>query len=226
MSQNVIYTDGGCLENGKYDKKTKESLATGGFGIYLFKSCFGDKIKINCKGETMKINLNDVEEIFDPTNIRMEGLAIFATMFLYAEQFIFKKNIECPVEHLNKYFLKQAHPLKLMYSENELNQHNDTIIQSFDIITDSKFWIDVVHKYMPGWIRKNQLLTKSRKNADLILILYYYLTLFEQNKVKVNFTHVYSHQKGKRSQHADGNDIADALATSALKNSDTLFHLM
>lgn len=217
MSQNIIYTDGGCSRNGFKD-------SSGGFGIYLHETCFGNKIKINCKGETMKLNLNGSNETFYVTNIRMEGLAIIATMFLYAEQFVFKKNIECPVEHLNKYFLKQAQPLKLNYSENELNQHGDTTIQSFEIITDSKFWMDVVHKYMPEWIRKNQLLTKTRKNSDLILILYYYTTLFEQNKVKVNFTHVYSHQKGKRSAHADGNDIADVLATSAVRNKDTLFH--
>ncbi len=212
--QNIIYTDGACSKNGSVD-------ATGGFGIYLFKSDFGNNIKIQCKGSSMKLNLNGEDRTFNITNIRMEGLAIIATMFLYAEKFVYKKNIADPVEHLNCFFLKQTTPLKLSYSENELNQRNDTECQSFEIVTDSKFWMQVIEQWLPGWVRKGILMQKA--NPDLLLILYHLITLFEQNKIKVKFTHVRSHQKGKRSHHADGNDIADILATRSTRNKDTQF---
>lgn len=215
MNQNIIYTDGACSKNGRPD-------ATGGFGIYLYASCFGDKLKINCKGSTMKLNLDGVDQTFPITNIRMEGLAIIATMFLYAEKFVYQKNIVSPTDHLNQYFLKQEHSLKLNYSENELNQYKSSECQSFEIVTDSKFWMQVIETWLPGWVRKGILPQKA--NPDLLLILYYLITLFEQNKVKVNFTHVRSHQKGKRSHHADGNDVADVLATSSVRNKDTRFH--
>jgi len=216
MSQNIIYTDGACSKNG-----TK--TATGGFGIYIQKSCIGDEIKINCKGEIMKLNLNGTDDTFYITNIRMEGLAIIATMFLFAEKFAFGKNIPDPIKHLNQHFLKQNIAFKLNYSDNELDQKINTECKSFEIVTDSQFWMNVIQNWMPSWVRKGILTQK--KNPDLLLIMYYFSTLFEQNKVKLLFTHVRSHQKGKRSHHADGNDIADVLATSSVQHKDTQFHL-
>lgn len=214
MSNNLIYTDGACMKNGK-------STATGGFGVYLKYSCFGNDIKINRKGETMHMNFNGTEETFYITNIRMEGLAIAATMFLYAEQFVFGKSIINPIEHLNANFLKQERPLQLTYELNELNQNISSQCQTFEIVTDSLFWMNVIQKWMPSWARKGILMQK--KNPDILLLLHYYSTLFEQNKIKMVLTHVRSHQKGKRTAHADGNDIADVLATSAANNRDTRF---
>ena len=91
------------------------------------------------------------------------------------------------------------------------------------IVTDSKFWMDVIQKWMAGWVRKNQLLEK--KNPDLLLWLYYFLTLMDHNNMKLELIHVRSHQKGARTEHADDNDIADLLATSAAALPDTDFHL-
>lgn len=217
MSDNLIYTDGACSKNGTPG-------ATGGFGIYLKHSCFGEDIKINCKGETMHINFNGTEDTFYITNIRMEGLAIAATMFLYAEQFAFGKSITNPVDYLNNHFLKQERPLQLTYELNELNQNISSQCQTFEIVTDSLFWMNVIEKWMPTWVRKGILMQK--KNPDILLLLHYYATLFEQNKIKMVLTHVRSHQKGKRSPHADGNDIADVLATTSVKNRDTCFKLL
>lgn len=214
MANQLIYTDGACSKNGT-------PQATGGYAIYLKSSCFGDEIKINCKGETMHMKLGDTTETFYITNIRMEGLAIIATMFLYAEQFVFGQNISYPVVHLNEKFLKQDKPLKLTYTPNELNVCGASAGRSFEIVTDSKFWMDVYHKYLPSQVRKGILLKK--KNPDLLLLLHYYTTLFAQNNVEVVLTHVRSHQTGKRTAHADGNDVADVLATSSVNNSTTEF---
>lgn len=213
-STNLIYTDGACSKNGSVN-------ATGGFGIYLKHSCFGDNIKINCKGETMYMNFNNNNQTFYITNIRMEGLAIATTMFLYVEQFAFNKNILNPIDYLNSNFLKQNHSLQLNYKINELNQNLNTECQSFEIITDSLFWINVIEKWLPSWARKGIIMQK--KNPDILLLLYYYITIFEQNKIKMILTHVKSHQKGRRSEHADGNDVADVLATSSVKNVNTNF---
>jgi ribonuclease HI len=215
MAQNIIYTDGACSKNGSPD-------ATGGFGLYIHKSCFGNNIKINRKGESMRLMLHGIDEVFNITNIRMEGLAIISTMVLFSEKFVFGKDITDPVKHLNDCFLKQNIQFKLNYSDNELDQKINTDCRTFEIVTDSQFWINVIQSWLPAWVRKGILTQK--KNVDLLLILYYFSTLFEQNKVKVLFTHVRSHQKGKRSHHADGNDEADVLATSSAKNKDTMFH--
>lgn len=226
MTSQLIYTDGACSKNGS-------PKATGGYAIYLKESCFGSDIKINCKGEPMSMKLGDDTETFYVTNIRMEGLAIIATMFLYAEQFVFDRNIQDPVKHLNECFLKQDKPLKLSYTPNELNvavdgpneakrqASLDSTGRTFEIVTDSKFWMDVYHKYLPSQARKGIILKK--KNPDLLLLLHYYTTLFQQNNVQVVLTHVRSHQKGKRSAHADGNDVADVLATSSVRNATTEF---
>ncbi len=215
MTTNLIYTDGACSKNGKKG-------ATGGYGIYLKESCFGSEIKINCKGEPMHITLHDLTTTFPVTNIRMEGLAIIATMFLYAEQFVFGQDIIDPVIHLNQKFLKQDRPLKLFYQSGELVQ-TSAIPGAFEIVTDSKFWMDVLYdpRYMSAWVSKG-LLTK-RKNPDLLLLLYYYSTLLSQNGVQMQLTHVRSHQVGKRTFHADGNDVADILATSAAGNDSCAF---
>lgn len=216
MSANLIYTDGACSKNGS-------TKATGGYGIYIKHSCFGNNLRINCKGEAMQMQLNGSTETFSVTNIRMEGLAIIATMFLYAEQFVFNQNISDPVMHMNERFIKHDKPLKLSYSCNELNVHGTNECQTFEIVTDSLFWMNVIQSWMPTWVRKGILMQK--KNPDLLLLLHYYCTLFEQNKVKVVFTHVRSHQRGKRTAHADGNDIADVLATTSINNPTNEFVL-
>ncbi len=76
---------------------------------------------------------------------------------------------------------------------------------------------------MPSWIRKGIL--NEKKNPDLLLMLCYYIELFKQNCVQIQFTHVRSHQKGKRTAHADVNDIADQLATSSVTNPTNKFYM-
>ena len=210
----LIYTDGACSGNGT-------SRATGGFGIYIAKSCFSDsEIKINKKGnEITKINSDHIKNDFYITNIRMEGLAIAYTLMLYADQYVFDKKIIDPVKHLNSYNM-DLNGYKLFYIQDELKL-GELKNKKIEIVTDSLFWMNVIQTWMPNWIRKNILLEK--KNPDILLMLNYYNTLLTQNGVEVVYTHVKSHQLKKRTVHADGNDVADVLATSAVKNKDYKF---
>ncbi len=217
MNDNIIYTDGSCVKNG-----TKESK--GGYGIYFKKSIFGNDIKINRKGDMVKLHIDNNLEVFYITNIRMEGMAIITTMFLYAEKYVFKKDINKNniIEYLNKNFHKIESYNKLNYNSKDLKYDVDENY-SFEIITDSLFWINVIEKWINGWISKKILLQK--KNPDLLLILYYYIILFKENNIKMKLSHVRSHQVNNRNHHSDHNDIADVLATTSMKNINNEFYL-
>ena len=221
MSTEVIYTDGACSKNG-----TEQS--TGGFGIFIAKSCvLSAPLKINSKGEHMTVKLSDsIETKFFVTNIRMEGLAIAATMALYADLLIVNIPTDQSIDavgRLNAIEPFKINDRKIVYGPNELKvsvANTDPIIE---IVTDSQFWINVIESWMPGWVKKGIMMQK--KNPDILLMFRYYMELFEQNGIAIKFTHVRSHQKGKRTAHADGNDVADVLATSSVKNSSTKFFL-
>lgn len=199
MSTEIIYTDGACSGNG-----TARSI--GGYGIYIAKSkLFDSPIKINRKGEHMIYEDNT----YYITNIRMEGLAIVSTLALYANY-----NSKNVIDTLNQNLSFDLVP------ETNIKLSQDSIIE---IVTDSQFWINVVELWMPNWIRKGILLEK--KNPDILLLIHNYMEFFRNNNIKIKFTHVKSHQKGKRSYHADGNDVADVLATTAINNQSNAYFL-
>lgn len=216
MSAEIIYTDGACSKNGTAN-------ATGGFGMFISKSSiFASPLKINQKGTKMTYN----EDVYYVTNIRMEGLAIVSTMALYADALILNvatSNANA-LDRLNSIDPFHTDKLKNKYSSAELKVSNVRSDITVEIVTDSLFWINVAESWMPSWIKKGILLQK--KNPDILLMLHYYMELFSQNGMKVKLTHVRSHQKGTRTEHADGNDVADVLATSAVHNSNTNFQLV
>ncbi len=213
MSNELIYTDGASSKNGL-------PTSVGGFGIYIAQSnVFEAPIKINRKGERMQLN----GERFYVTNIRMEGLAIVSTLALYAKKLIGGATISNePVVILNGFDIFETAGHKVVYGAGELKSGTVLSKPTIEIVTDSQFWINVIEKWMPNWIKKGIVLEK--KNPDILLMLRYYLELLNQNGVKVKFTFVRSHQKGKRSHHADGNDVADVLATSAVRNDSNMFY--
>lgn len=219
MQSEIIYTDGACSKNGT-------SKSTGGFGMFIANTkLFSNPLKINCKGQHMKFKLSDSNETtFYVTNIRMEGLAIVSTFALYADALILNpdKNLNA-IQRLNSINMFNNSDYKIVYGPNELKSGRVLTCGEIEIITDSQFWINVVESWMPGWIKKGIMLEK--KNPDILLMLRYYTELFEQNKIKFKFTHVKSHQKGKRTAHADGNDVADVLATSSVSNTNNEFVL-
>lgn len=209
MTVNLVYTDGACSGNGKTN-------ATGGFGIYIKESCFGEK-KIKSKGKQC-----EYAGIKLPvTNIRMEGMAIITTMFLFTELYVFNKKITDPVQYLNDNFSVCPNIVMTDALSGSINPTKRQDVK-LEIVTDSKFWIQVLKDWMPGWIRKGMVLTK--KNPDLLILMNYYYRILNVNGVEVILTHVHSHQKGKRSYHADGNDVADVLATSSVSCVDNKFY--
>ena len=219
MPTELIYTDGACSGNGK-------STATGGFGVFIAKSALSLPLKINKKGVSMEFKINGkMEGFFHVTNIRMEGLAIVSTLALYVNALVddAANGTTDIVKRLNECDPFKTDTLRIAYGPNELRSSRTRNDVSIEIVTDSKFWIDVIQSWMSGWIRKGIMMEK--KNPDILLMLRYYTEVLKQNEIDVKFTHVRSHQKGKRTEHADGNDVADVLATSASRNITTDFYL-
>lgn len=207
MPSELIYTDGACSKNGSQD-------AIGGFGFFVAKTTvFNGPAKISRKGERMVFQ----DGMFNVTNIRMEGLAIVSVLALYADALILNVDgSNNPLARLNMIDVYRTANLKFKYDTSELATSNNLEVDAIEIVTDSEFWINVIQKWMPGWIHKNA--ASNKKNPDILLIVCYYTELLKQNGVQVIFTHVRSHQKGARTAHADGNDIADKLATRAAYN--------
>ena len=207
MSKNVIYTDGACSGNG-----TKK--ATGGFGLFIQKNQFNDsQYKINKKGSMMKTISGDNYV----TNIRMEGLAIVSTLALFSK-LILEKDQSDFIDILNTTdpFLTEG----MSFGFNP-KKYNDIVPTEIEIVTDSMFWIQVIHDWLPGWIRKN--IADKKKNPDIVLMLHHYYELLSNNNVNVIFTFVRSHQTKNRTEHADNNDVADVLATTAVNNPNDSF---
>lgn len=215
MATELIYTDGACTGNGT-------SRSKGGYGIFIAKSTISPKpLKINKKCEKTEFN----NETFFVTNIRMEGLAIVSSLALYANLILKEQSSENVdiVQFLNDMPELNVNELKTNYTPNELKVYHSSKDVSIEIVTDSLFWINVIESWMPSWVRKGMIMQK--KNPDILLMMLYYTELLKQNCINVILTHVRSHQKGKRSSHADGNDIADVLATSSVGNPTTKFYL-
>ncbi len=197
MNSELIYTDGSCVKNGL-------PSSTGGFGVLIKQSkLFAAPIRINRKG--VSIIYKSVPLFV--TNIRMEGLAIVSTMALYAK-YISTKSTNDPVELLNSFDPYDCTDVL----ENTKKVNCDSI----SIVTDSQFWINVINSWMPSWIRKGIVHTK--KNPDILMMLRHYLEWYANNNVEIKFIFVRSHQKGKRTEHADSNDEVDILAKNGASN--------
>lgn len=222
----VVYTDGGCNANGAAN-------ATGGFGIYLLSSAlFSAPVRINRKGERMIFASSGGFQEFSVTNIRMEGLAIVSALALYTHTLVTapaspeveRKDVVAILNAANPF---RTAGFKLEYQPSELDAWTAPkppgCQVSVEIVTDSQFWINVVESWMPKWIRTNKIADK--KNQDILLMFAHHMQVLKHNGVAIAFTHVRSHQQGARTAHADGNDIADELATAASTNATTLFVL-
>jgi uracil-DNA glycosylase len=105
--------------------------------------------------------------------------------------------------------------LELIYKEND---HYD-----ITIITDCKFWIDMIEKYMPTW-QKNTFNEKSNPDLTVKLWSIYSKTLKKHN---IKFIHIRSHNKDGWKNYTEGtferycyeqNDYVDKLCNYARKN--------
>jgi ribonuclease HI len=209
----IIYTDGACSGNGK------KAIPTAGTGIYnenwsISKSNSNTTFKYNEKEQT--ISNSNKTEIYKNSNIRAEGYAILYSLWII--KFIYIDGIQ-----INSNMLNNLKNTKFLYPFDTFDLCDVVsgikIINSTNkmatIVTDSLFWIDMIEKYIPNWVRNNNITTK--KNIDLVIYIEYIYRFLEKNNVNVVFRHVRSHPgKGKDlSEDEIGNDHADILAVAA-----------
>jgi ribonuclease HI/uracil DNA glycosylase len=80
------------------------------------------------------------------------------------------------------------------------------------IVTDSKFWINMIEDYIPSWILKG-IDFNTKKNPDITNRLKKII----DKKFNIKLIHIESHGKNPNSnpEHVKGNDIADKFAVKA-----------
>ncbi len=143
-------------------------------------------------------------ERYHPTNIRAEGNAILIAMRALINKLQGKslKN--------NNFSIVGTAITGIKYS-----QQKETTT-SFMIVTDSKFWIDLLTDWLPKWITYKKLM--ERKNIDLIVKLNDARSKLLSLGIELKFVHVYGHQDDKKEElsvEEKGNVLADKLATHA-----------
>ena len=94
-----------------------------------------------------------------------------------------------------------------------------------DIMTDSQFWIDMINKYIPSWIKKG-IDFETKSNSDMTTLIW---ELYEKASIKcnINLIHVRSHNKNGWKDKEIGsyerfcyecNNIVDQMANYARLN--------
>ena len=174
--------------------------------------------------------------LFHPTNIRAEGNAILIA--LRTIKYIIQQKIEGNKKNsvkglvnylnssisnsLNDFDYNEVFIAELSKDKNEV----DIIKDEFLIVSDSKFWLDLITVWIRGWVQKRTIM--ERKNSDIILEIldtYNYITL---NNYVVKFKHIRGHQDSKKENgepvelnfYHKGNILADKLATHASQSKD------
>jgi uracil-DNA glycosylase len=88
-----------------------------------------------------------------------------------------------------------------------------------EVVTDSKFWIEMVEKFIPSWVKKEGADTTfaTHKNPDLVARLWDVIGRIKAAGGKVTFRHVYSHGKDASISPIDKkyNAIVDLWASAA-----------
>jgi ribonuclease HI len=101
------------------------------------------------------------------------------------------------------------------------------------IVTDSDFWIKMFTSYMPKWSESD---FNKKANPDLTVVLWnLYSKLIDKYNKKIEFQHVYSHNKSNLSSYKENsyeyfsyiyNDYVDQMATYARLNFDINRHIV
>lgn len=168
--------------------------------------------------------------LFHPTNIRSEGNAILIA--LRTIKFMIEgKNKRCKLEnylssqvsnYLNNFDYNEIFTANAGESENKTSN----IVDEFLIVSDSKFWIDLITIWLKGWVVKRSIM--ERKNSDIILEILDVHNWIILNKSIVKFKHIKGHQDSKKENgksvelnfYHKGNILADKLATHASQSKD------
>ena len=162
------------------------------------------------KQDEMELNNNYFQN--SATNIRAEAYGI-----LYALAYIKILNIDgindkCDIA--KRFKLEKINNLK-----NNLKQINfaKKSENKFLIVTDSKFWIDLITKWCNSWIKKG--LVFDKKNVDLIVMINHYMHVLSENNIEIVFKHIHGHSDKDKNVELNiyqrGNVMADKLANIA-----------
>jgi ribonuclease HI len=167
--------------------------------------------------------------LFHPTNIRSEGNAILIA--LRTIKFMIEgknnKNKRCDLE---KYLSSQVSNYLNNFDYNEIFtadiESENKEYDEFLIVSDSKFWIDLITIWLKGWVTKRSIM--ERKNSDIILEILDVHNWIILNKATVKFKHIKGHQDSKKENgksielnfYHKGNILADKLATHASQSKD------
>lgn len=168
-------------------------------------------------------------EQFQPTNIRAEGNAILialkTVLYVNDKRAYSTKGIK---KWLTEDIYDKLKVIKLM----DMDSMNVVVEKESDnkylIVSDSKFWIELITKWLPGWLSKRTFTEK--KNSDIIVKLIVVLDMLARADCSVTFLHVNGHQDKKDKEEVTfyhkGNILADKLATHASKSKDNLMTVL
>jgi ribonuclease HI len=181
------------------------------YGIYTTDS--NKKCPGYCKShkqDGMELNNNYFQ--YSATNIRAEGYAIlYALAYI---KFLHVDNINDKYEITRIFKLDKINNLK---NNLKVINFNKKSVNKFLIVTDSKFWIDLITKWCNSWIKKG--LTFDKKNVDLIIMINHYMHILSENNIEIVFKHIHGHaDKDKKAElniYQKGNVMSDKLANIA-----------
>ena len=163
------------------------------------------------KQDGMELNNNYFQ--YSATNIRAEAYGIlYALIYI---KILHVDNINDKYEIARRFRLDKINNLK---NNLKLIDFSKKSVNKFLIVTDSKFWIDLITKWCNSWIRKG--LVFDKKNVDLIVMINHYMHILSENNIEIVFKHIGGHADTKVKNvelniYQKGNIMADKLANFA-----------
>lgn len=173
------------------------------------------------KKEFMELN-NQYFQYF-ATNIRAEAYGILYSLVYL--KFMFVDGINNKNEIYKRFKLDKIDNIKNVLKPINFNIKSNN---KFLIVTDSKFWIELITKWCNTWIRKG--LVFDKKNIDLIIMINYYMNILYDNNIEIVFKHIHGHADKKKdielNFYQKGNVMADKLANIANNKKDLSLHII
>lgn len=177
-------------------------------------------------------------ELFSPTNIRAEGNAILIALnyILYnitnnegkLSKKKIKKNILEQLENSDIYNINILDLDTWKYEDKIFKENENNYLNKFLIVSDSKFWIDLVETWLSGWAKKRTITEK--KNIDIIFKILDILYKLSKLDCYIQFMHINGHQDKKKDSDINfyhkGNILADKLATHASQSKDNKLYVL
>jgi len=170
-------------------------------------------------------------QTYSPTNIRAEGIAILLALkailkYLNSDGKSSCSSIKSGIEEISDLSKDEIIDCGIYNMNNtdvvtkDLSKCMQEDNYRFMIVSDSKFWIDLISTWLNGWINKRTVI--ERKNIDIIVEINYVLTKIKshEKKTTIFMNHVGGHSDKKIKEeeltfYQKGNVLSDKLATHA-----------